>query len=53
MDHERKRMLDEICFEFSRKNEVNENWNLQFQKLRDYYEKHGHCELFWDVNRLS
>jgi hypothetical protein len=27
-------------------------WNLQYKKLHDYYVKHGHCELFWAINRL-
>jgi hypothetical protein len=50
MDQERKRRLDEIGFEFNVKNE--DIWNLQFKKLRDYYEKNGHCELFWAVDRF-
>jgi hypothetical protein len=51
MDPERKRMLDEIDFEFSVQDNTNEEkWNLQFKKLQDYYEKHGHCELFWVVD---
>jgi hypothetical protein len=40
LDQERKRRLDEICFEFS----ARKDWNLQFQKLLAYYGKHGHCE---------
>jgi hypothetical protein len=53
MDPERKAKLDEIGFEFSVQDKVNEEcWNLQFKKLQDYYEKHGQCELFWAVNRL-
>jgi hypothetical protein len=27
-------------------------WNLQFKKLQDYYEKHGHCKLFCAVDRF-
>jgi hypothetical protein len=27
-------------------------WNSKFKKLRDYYGKHGHCELCWAVDRL-
>jgi hypothetical protein len=43
-------MLDEIGFVVSAQDK---DWNLQFQKLRDYYEKHGHCELFLAVDRLT
>jgi hypothetical protein len=51
MDFERKEKLDKIGFEFSVKNKENEEkWDLQFKKLRDYYGKHGHCELFWAVD---
>jgi hypothetical protein len=50
MDPERKMRLDEIGFGFDKADE--ENWNLQFKRLLDYYEKHGHCELFWTVNRF-
>jgi hypothetical protein len=48
MDFERKAKLDKIGFAFSVMDKVNEeNWNLQFKKLQDYYGKNGHCELFW------
>jgi hypothetical protein len=54
MDPERKRRLDEIGFDFNPKEKTNEeNWNLQFKKLRGYYGKHGHCELFWAVDRFT
>jgi hypothetical protein len=53
MDFERKVKLDEIGFEFSVQDKSNEeNWNLQFKKLQDYYGKHGHCESFWAVDRV-
>jgi hypothetical protein len=38
MSQERKRMLDEIGFEFNR---MDRAWNLQFEELREYYENHG------------
>jgi hypothetical protein len=47
MDQERKRMLDEIGFY------LEDKWTLQFKKLRVYYEKHGHCELLWAVDRFT
>jgi hypothetical protein len=48
---ERKTMLDEIGFEFNLSDKTNEGkWNLQFKRLQDYYEEHGHCELFGAVN---
>jgi hypothetical protein len=50
MDQERKRMLDKIGFDFGMTQE--ETWNLQFQKLRDFYVIHGHCELVWSVDRF-
>jgi hypothetical protein len=56
MDQERKRMLDEIGFTFkppTREKSAEENWNWQFKKLRDYYGKHGHCELLWAVDRFT
>jgi hypothetical protein len=54
MGPERKLMLDQIGFDFNHQDKVNEdNWNLQFEKLRDYYEKHGDCELFWAVDRFT
>jgi hypothetical protein len=43
MDQERKRRLEEIGFVFST---LDNEWNLQFKKLHEYYEKHGHCECF-------
>jgi hypothetical protein len=53
MDQERKRMLDEIGFDYNPKDKNNEeNWNLQFKKLQTYYGKHGHCELVWAVMRF-
>jgi hypothetical protein len=54
MDQERKMRLEEIGFEFSRKVMTNEDiWDFQFQKLREYCERHGHCELLWDVDRFT
>jgi hypothetical protein len=55
LDPERKMRLDEIGFDFNHKGKDKtneENWNLQFKKLQDYYGKHGHCELVWAVNRF-
>jgi hypothetical protein len=63
MHPERKRMLNEIGLDFNANDKANERkwmgltfekkWNLQFKKLQDYYEKHGHCELFWDDDRFT
>jgi hypothetical protein len=54
MDPERTQKLEEIGFDFNPKGMTNEDiWDLQFNQLREYNEKHGHCELFWDVNRFS
>jgi hypothetical protein len=54
MDPERQRMLDEIGFDFNPKDKtIEENCNLQFKRLQDYYGKHGHCELFWAVDRFT
>jgi hypothetical protein len=51
---ERKAKLNKIGFEFSSQKKANEeNWNLQFKKLQDYYGKHGHCELFWGADRCT
>jgi hypothetical protein len=47
MDFERKAKLDEIGFNF---NLIEDMWDFQFQKLCEYKEKHGHCELFWAVD---
>jgi hypothetical protein len=47
MNPERKRMLDEIGFDFKPTKGSKENerrWNLQFKKLQNYYEEHGDCE---------
>jgi hypothetical protein len=45
MDPERKSRLDKIGFDYNRQIKVDkankEKWNFQFQKLREYYEKHG------------
>jgi hypothetical protein len=49
MNQEREMRLEKIGFEFNGK----EKWNLQFNKLRDYYVKHGHCEFFWTVDRFT
>jgi hypothetical protein len=51
MGPERKRMLEEIGFEFTKTQD--ENWNVQFKKLRDYHAEHGHCEFCWAVDRCS
>jgi hypothetical protein len=54
MDSERKEKLDEIGFEYTVRDKAKaETWNLQFNKLQDYNGKHGHCELFWAVDRLT
>jgi hypothetical protein len=54
MDPERKGKLNEIDFEFNVKDKaLAKHWNLQFKKLHDYYEKNGHCELLWDVDRFT
>jgi hypothetical protein len=55
IDPERKAKLNEVGFAFNPKGMMtNEDmWDFQFQKLRAYYEKHGHCELFWAVDRLT
>jgi hypothetical protein len=50
INQEQKEKLDEIGFVFSAHGK---NWNVQFQKLRDYYGTHGHCELFWAVERFT
>jgi hypothetical protein len=45
MDPERKRMFDEIDFDFNPKDKANEEyWNSQFKRLQDYKRKHGNCE---------
>jgi hypothetical protein len=49
LDPEKKNRLDGIGFEFNR---FERAWNLQFKKLQDYYVKHGHCELFWAIDRF-
>jgi hypothetical protein len=54
MDFERKAKLDEIGFEFSVRDKVDEEtWNLQFKKLQDFYGNNGHCELIWAVGRFT
>jgi hypothetical protein len=50
MDPERNEKLDEIGFVFTAREK---DWNFQFQKLLDYYVKHGHGELFWVVDRCT
>jgi hypothetical protein len=53
MYFERKAKLDEIAFEFSVRDKADEEtWNLHFKKLQEYNGKHGHCELFWAVDRV-
>jgi hypothetical protein len=48
MDQGRKTRLDEIGFELNAKIMTYDHiWDLQCQKLHNYYEKHGHCELVW------
>jgi hypothetical protein len=49
MDPGRKRRLDEIGLVFDL---LTENWNVQFDSLRQFKNDNGHCELLWDVNRL-
>jgi hypothetical protein len=54
MNPERKEKLFEIGFEFSVRDKAEkETWNLQFKKLQYYHGKHGHCELFWAVDRFT
>jgi hypothetical protein len=54
MDPERKGKLNEIGLDFNPKGMTNEDfWNFQFQKLRQYYEIHGHCECLWAVDCLT
>jgi hypothetical protein len=49
MDPEIKTMLEVIGVDAA----FEEQWNCQFKKLIDFHGIHGHCELFWAVNRLS
>jgi hypothetical protein len=54
MNLEQEKRLDKIEFDFNLKVMTDEeDWNLQFKKLSDYYEKHGHCELLWAVDRFT
>jgi hypothetical protein len=54
MDPERKTKLKEIAFDFNLKGVTNDDiWDFQFQKLREYYEKHGHCELYSVLNHFT
>jgi DNA-binding SARP family transcriptional activator len=41
--------LDEIGFDFNPKAKE-ENWNLKFKKLQNYYGKQGHCESLCAVD---
>jgi hypothetical protein len=51
MDQERKMKLEEIGFQFYIQDKAYTNlWDFQFQKLREYYEIHDHCELFCAVD---
>jgi hypothetical protein len=53
MDQERTQKLGDIGFEFVHEDRAKANediWGFQFKKLREYYEKHGHCELLWPVD---
>jgi hypothetical protein len=45
----------EIGFKLSgHQDDMNEDiWDFQFQTLREYYEKYGHCEWFWAVTRFT
>jgi hypothetical protein len=53
MDPGRKRRLDEIGFDFNPEGKTKEDrWDFQFERLRAFEESHGHCELFWAINRL-
>jgi hypothetical protein len=48
MNQERAQKLEEIGFDFNPLDKANEVlWNSQFNQLCEYYERHGHCELFW------
>jgi hypothetical protein len=54
MDQEQKARLEEIGFEFSYMEKMNEDiWNSKFQKLRAFKANHGHCELLWAVYRFT
>jgi hypothetical protein len=56
MDQERTQKLEEIGFDLDSKDRDKANdvlWNSQFNKLREYDERHGHCELFWAVSSYS
>jgi hypothetical protein len=33
-------------------NSQDAQWNVQFKKLGKFKEKHGHCELFWFLDRI-
>jgi hypothetical protein len=50
MDPGRKMRLDEIGFVFDL---LQENWNVQFDSLRQFKNDNGHCELFWAVDRFT
>jgi hypothetical protein len=53
MDFERKEKLNELKFDFYPMDKKKEYWNSQFKKLRCFFGKHGHCELFWAVDRFA
>jgi hypothetical protein len=50
---ERKRMLDEIGFDFNPDKARKINWNFEFDRLCQFKNDHGHCELFWAVDRFT
>jgi hypothetical protein len=50
MDPGRKMRLDEIGFVLDL---LKENWNAQFDSLRQFKNDNGHCELLWAVDRFT
>jgi hypothetical protein len=55
MDLERAKRLDEIDFDFNPgKGKAREKyWNFEFDRLRQFKNDHGHCELVWAVDRFT
>jgi hypothetical protein len=44
--------LATTCNKGGRQPDKKAGWNLQFKKLQDYCENHGHCKLFCAVDRF-
>jgi hypothetical protein len=53
LDPEKKNRLDEIGFDFNPGKEREKDWNFEFDKLRQFKNDHGHCELVWAVDRFT